>query len=257
MLSPHELSAQSHILDDCRRQFERVVCGKTKLSRHTILFSTIVKLRQLCSYGAPGPARGSPTHQSSIGWRREVKSPSAYGYECEVCRGGDEDFTSLLEGSDVCPECSRDLCSVPFSTADSRPLSPLTSIGGTQGGEIVFPGSSISPNGDSECSSKLKAVIDNLEQHQATSKRYISLVILDPPQALCTQTMLICFKSIVFSSWRPTLDSLADMLRRRGICYHQIDGRVSHLDRQSRLADFQNEPHVRVMLISIETGSVG
>jgi len=82
-------------------------------------------------------------------------------------------------------------------------------------------------------SSKLNAVVNNLEQHQAVSK------------------------SLVFASWRLTLDALAAMLDSKGIGYVQMDGRVNGVDRQKHLSRFQNEPQVRVLLISPETGSVG
>lgn len=63
--------------------------------------------------------------------------------------------------------------------------------------------------------------------------------------------------SLVFAFWRLTLDALAAMLNSKGIDYVQIDGRVNGVDRQKHLSRFQDEPQVRVLLMTLETGSVG
>lgn len=63
--------------------------------------------------------------------------------------------------------------------------------------------------------------------------------------------------SLVFTSWRSTLDILANMLAVRGIPYLQIDGRVSFSDRLEILSKFREYPNIPVLLMSIETGAVG
>jgi SWI/SNF-related matrix-associated actin-dependent regulator of chromatin subfamily A3 len=61
----------------------------------------------------------------------------------------------------------------------------------------------------------------------------------------------------VFTSWRSTLDILANMLTDRGIPCLRIDGRVSFSDRLEILSKFREDPNTPVLLMSIETGAVG
>ena len=65
------------------------------------------------------------------------------------------------------------------------------------------------------------------------------------------------FFSLVFTSWRLTLDALASMLDSRGIRYVKIDGRVDAAERHLDLDRFEQESAIKVLLMSLEIGSVG
>jgi superfamily II DNA/RNA helicase len=65
------------------------------------------------------------------------------------------------------------------------------------------------------------------------------------------------FCSLVFSSWRLTLDFLARLLSQRGIPFLQIDGRNGGADRQKKLTAFREDASIPVLLMSIDVGSVG
>lgn len=47
------------------------------------------------------------------------------------------------------------------------------------------------------------------------------------------------------------------MLESRGIPCLQIDGRVGTSEREERLERFKQDPSIHVLLMSIQTGSVG
>lgn len=64
-------------------------------------------------------------------------------------------------------------------------------------------------------------------------------------------------KSIVFSSWRLTLDVVEAGLKEAGVCNVRFDGRVSHAQRQPILDMFRTNPHVNVLLITLQCGAVG
>ncbi len=167
-----EIEEQSHILNGCKEQFEQVVSRKSSLKKYSILFSTILKLRRLCSHGTlrqdmlliPQPTWGNPELSS-------LCEPA-----CILCSGTDDDTKLLLDGESVCPECSRDLnnisrssrsgSSVPSPAAFSGPSSPapvLTPFSPLPNGNCIGPGHS----------SKLDAVVDNLEKYRFGSKRWI------------------------------------------------------------------------------------
>ncbi|KAL2678983.1 hypothetical protein Neosp_009737 [[Neocosmospora] mangrovei] len=84
-------------------------------------------------------------------------------------------------------------------------------------------------------SSKLSAVVDNIKSYGLEEDS----------------------KSVVFTSWRTTLDTLARILSTNGIGFVQVDGRNPVMDRTALLSRFCEAPDIRVLLISINTGAVG
>jgi SWI/SNF-related matrix-associated actin-dependent regulator of chromatin subfamily A3 len=65
------------------------------------------------------------------------------------------------------------------------------------------------------------------------------------------------FVSLVFSYWTSSLDLLQSLLTQNNIPSLRIDGRVSYEQRLRALETFRNDPDVSVLLMSIQTGSVG
>jgi hypothetical protein len=63
--------------------------------------------------------------------------------------------------------------------------------------------------------------------------------------------------SLVFSYWTSTLDLLQSLLTLNNIPSLRIDGRVSYAQRLRALETFRNDPQMSVLLMSIQTGSVG
>ncbi|KAK0627417.1 SNF2 family N-terminal domain-containing protein [Immersiella caudata] len=219
-LNEEEQAEQGRILKLCQDQYDTTAGQKPSLRKYSVLFGTIVKIRQLCSNGV---ARGDGSAQG-----------------CSVCAENDEDAELLLMTESVCPECSRPLEKTssgpllvpasPDSALSPQPVSPLparlspfASFSSSQGDNTP----------DFSNSSKLDAVMENLEQHRFGAK------------------------SIVFTSWRRTLDCLAARLSNKNMGHVQIDGRVNGVERHKRLGQFQEAPDVRVLLMSLEVGAVG
>lgn len=69
--------------------------------------------------------------------------------------------------------------------------------------------------------------------------------------------MLIIPKSIVFSTWRLTLDIIEAGLNQAGIRSVRFDGKVSQPQRQPVLNEFKSNPEVRVILLTLQCGAVG
>jgi SNF2 family DNA or RNA helicase len=78
-------------------------------------------------------------------------------------------------------------------------------------------------------------------------------------KALISDLKWLCHgtKSVVFSSWRLTLDVVEAGLNEAGICNVRFDGRVSHAQRQPVLEKFRMDPQVNVLLITLQCGAVG
>lgn len=82
-------------------------------------------------------------------------------------------------------------------------------------------------------SSKMSAVLSNIE-HDMTDH-----------------------KSIIFSYWVQSLNVLARILSKQSINFVRIDGLTSLKDRRNAFSQFQNDPNVTILLMTLGTGAVG
>ncbi|KAG8528534.1 uncharacterized protein KY384_007452 [Bacidia gigantensis] len=64
-------------------------------------------------------------------------------------------------------------------------------------------------------------------------------------------------KSVVFSGWTVNLDLIQIALEDNGMTFVRLDGKMSRKNRNASLDAFQNDPKVRVILISINAGGLG
>ncbi|RYP13216.1 hypothetical protein DL765_006988 [Monosporascus sp. GIB2] len=64
-------------------------------------------------------------------------------------------------------------------------------------------------------------------------------------------------KSIVFSSWRLSLDLVEAGLGHASMSSIRFDGKVPQRDRQSIVERFNEDPNIRVMLLTLACGAVG
>jgi len=64
-------------------------------------------------------------------------------------------------------------------------------------------------------------------------------------------------KSIVFSSWKKTLNIAARLLQNTGIHFNRIDGSLTLSERKKVLADFRSNGGATVLLMTLGTGAVG
>jgi SNF2 family DNA or RNA helicase len=63
--------------------------------------------------------------------------------------------------------------------------------------------------------------------------------------------------SIVFSTWRLTLDLITHVLDEHKIPNIRFDGKVPQKDRQSVVVAFNSDPTIKVMLLTLSCGAVG
>ncbi|CAJ0548932.1 Ff.00g025450.m01.CDS01 [Fusarium sp. VM40] len=151
--------------------------------------------------------------------------PQKPSIKCGRCSEICEDDELLLESLSFCPDCDR-----PLHMSSLDPHSRLSPISDCMENDMISPEStySVEPH-----STKLSSVVDNVRNHGIGAKH------------------------IVFSYWTSTLDALEQLFNTAGICHVQIDGRTSYAERSNRLNKFREDPRVTVLLMSIETGSVG
>lgn len=73
----------------------------------------------------------------------------------------------------------------------------------------------------------------------------------------CIEDYLAYLVSIVFSTWRLTLDIVEAGLKQAGIRSVRLDGKVAQAQRQPVLNEFKANPEVRVILVTLQCGAVG
>lgn len=179
-LSPQEREVYKGLQKQCGEEFEKITCQRSQLKKYTVLFSTITKLRRLCSHGMHESLLCKEPVQPKKRKRGKSPASSTADVACEYC-GGDEELLSLLDGMDTCPECSRpleDLNHLKPPTSNDGSLSPMH-MGSRSpvSAALAQPPSPFAPNApahqhiSSTPSSKLSAVVENIEMHQLESKR--------------------------------------------------------------------------------------
>jgi len=173
-LSQLEKEIYENTLKNCQAEFDRLVSTNSEIKKYNVLFTTIMKLRRICNHGTfptSSPGGSTPSGQGKGSARSSSNNPEAL---CEFCGTEDEDAAALLDGLEVCPECSRPLHIRRKSrppTTSSESLSPLPRE--NQNGSLPFD----SPQPANDCgqgySTKLTAVTANIRDHLHESKRYI------------------------------------------------------------------------------------
>lgn len=63
--------------------------------------------------------------------------------------------------------------------------------------------------------------------------------------------------SIIFSFWKRSIDLVEKLFNEQDITFGRVDGDVDPSRRQRILAEFHDNPSVRVLLMTIGTGAVG
>ncbi|KAJ1400167.1 Zinc finger, RING-type [Sesbania bispinosa] len=64
-------------------------------------------------------------------------------------------------------------------------------------------------------------------------------------------------KAIVFSQWTSMLDLVETSLEQYGIQYRRLDGRMTLVARDKAVKDFNTDPEITVMLMSLKAGNLG
>ncbi|KAM7261686.1 hypothetical protein ACFE04_020763 [Oxalis oulophora] len=64
-------------------------------------------------------------------------------------------------------------------------------------------------------------------------------------------------KSIIFSQWTSMLDLLENSVIQHNIKYRRLDGKMSLASRDKAVKDFNSDPQITVMLMSLKAGNLG
>ncbi|KAJ6007434.1 helicase [Penicillium herquei] len=256
-MSPSETQAYNEIVERHREAMDRSVstCNSAAASHH--IFQALLKLRLLCNHGLykrvtlqPGNAHLDPDEVFSI---LQLRNEA----QCAICSTGiwflaksllPEAGTFAQCGHLICGRCSNalnqkesprpsslEVCSTCQSTVGNNAYSIdyvsrgfLTPKSGSIDPEQRSPG----PIPDAIYPTKLHALLNSIQSH---------------PDEKC----------IVFSGWKKTLDIVAIFMDQCTVRYATIDGSVPNPERLRVLSNFNVDPGLNVLLMTIATGAVG
>ncbi|KAF7095989.1 hypothetical protein CFC21_098015 [Triticum aestivum] len=187
---------------------------------------------------------------------------------CAVCRDTPEDAVVAMCGHIFCYQCiyerittDENMCPVPncrntlstesvFSSGTLKIcISGKTSTHAIASSSADDGLSSISQS--SYISSKIQATVDILNSIINMHALTDSDTIESNPNRVSP------VKAIVFSQWTGMLDLLEFSLNSNLIQYRRLDGTMSLNSRDKAVKDFNTDPEVRVMIMSLKAGNLG
>lgn len=219
------------------RARDMMVSGEKTTSAHNLL-SYILQMRQVCSHGLHERASRRP-----VAARGPLPGITVCNKCLEVLPSDLILNSSLAEGGEpkYCLECAAEGSSTVGLFTDSLSSQSRVCLDTSTSKSWDGSGVTDTPGDDRpEWPSKIDSVVSNLVQLER--RRH-------PGSAP--------IKSLVFSCWTTTLDSLACALSSRNMAYARIDGSLDLNQRRRAIERFQSEPDLRIMLLSFGSGSVG
>ncbi|KAJ3544861.1 hypothetical protein NM208_g2822 [Fusarium decemcellulare] len=233
----------TEILEQCRKEFDRMAGEETSLKKPNVLFSTMMKLRRVCNHGVIQIDTKSSGRLDRLAIPKDQKKGRQSPVPVTICDCStqNEEDEFLFDGFDGCPLCGRlqpetidEASSVVSSPCVSSPFQPICSAPDSM--EVTMSTADMLdyplPRDDLMAqSSKMSAVLDNIKASylEADSKRQV-----------------------------PSGSTIRLHLSRvYGIEFVQIDGRTPLMDRKDLLSNFCQSPTRRILLLSMNTGAVG
>lgn len=101
--------------------------------------------------------------------------------------------------------------------------------------------------------SKVIALVTDIQAQPSDSKWYV----YKHPYSRKKTSRLMFTCSIVFSSWRLTLNVVEAALNQASVRCLRFDGKVPHGERESVIRKFKQDPSVRVLLLTLACGNFG
>ncbi|KAK3342074.1 SNF2 family N-terminal domain-containing protein [Lasiosphaeria hispida] len=238
--SDAERKVYDEIAVSCVRSIKAAANSRSLRKHGQSILTAVLRLRIFCNTGLASPIVSDT--QDEIGYQFRP-----------------DEVISLLyqSGEAVCSKCDTEIIS-PDAADDhgpqrGTPSSRLRCPGCTQR-EINADGRDVFSEytGDPEDIMIMESA--PVDDSVPTCGRYSSkvmAVLADVKEHYDTE------KSIVFSFWRRSLDLLGELFHDEDVVFGRVDGSVDPAQRKKVLADFHNDPSMRVLLMTIGTGAIG
>ncbi|KAL6721440.1 hypothetical protein ACLMJK_000543 [Lecanora helva] len=242
-------AAERERYNSVRAHAHEMVISNSKSSCSKNLFSCIHRMRQMCSNGMR--EAGSTSTLSRLrskntmcnkclepilqGQDSPVNSPSNQPFYCSECIAEEDNATDWIGKQLAVPDSQQDLSKSmhllrrpDFVVEDNTYEEDVDMYAR----ETAF----VAP----EACSKLHSIIEKLDELDCQHHKDFKPV-----------------KSLVFSTWTTTLNTLERCLSRKKMKSVRIDGSVSLDQRRTAIECFQSDDSVKIMLLTFGSGSVG
>ncbi|WCJ38974.1 SNF2 domain-containing protein / helicase domain-containing protein / zinc finger protein-related [Euphorbia peplus] len=267
--SQEERNFYTRLEADSRSKFKAYAAAGTVSQNYANILLMLLRLRQACDH--PLLIKGSSVSDSvgkvSADMAKRLPEEmvlnlldclASSSAICQVCNDIPEDSIVTMCGHVFCYQCVSD-----FLTGDENEC-PARGCKEQLGTDIVFSEdtlkSRMSDNQNSGAehsesdgrsivlhneysSSKIKAVVDILLSHR---QKKSSDPELEGP-----------IKTIIFSQWTGMLDLVQASLKHHRMDFRRLDGTMSLIARDKAVKDFNNDPKVTVMIMSLKAGNLG
>lgn len=285
--SPEERAYYAKLEADSRSQFKAYAAAGTLHQNYANILLMLLRLRQACdhpllvkNYNAVTVERESLNVAKRLPRDRLLKLLNLLETSlaiCHVCEDPPEDAIVTICGHVFCYQCIAD-----HLTGDDN-MCPAHECKKLLGTDVAFSKATLrsclsediekKPSSSSEdleksivlkgtyVSSKIKAALQIIQQHcKSNSSNPDDLMIcnggsLDYGKEYAGIEGPI--KTIVFSQWTGMLDLVEDSLNQSCIQYRRLDGKMSLPARDKAVKEFNSDPEVIVMLMSLKAGNLG
>ncbi|KAK3122863.1 hypothetical protein QOZ80_8AG0619410 [Eleusine coracana subsp. coracana] len=260
-----------------RQQFKVYAAAGTLKQNYANILLMLLRLRQACDH--PLLVKGNESEHGGDGSIEMAKQlPKEVVIDllaklevgsaiCTVCTDPPEDAVVAICGHVFCYQCvherimtDENMCPAPncnktlsleslFSSGALRIC--ITGKSGSAKASSSANDESSSISQSSFISSKIQSAIDKLNSIINTD------ALTDSDIMISNRSRVAPVKAIVFSQWTGMLDLLELSLNSNLIQYRRLDGTMSLNLRDKAVKDFNTDPEVRVMIMSLKAGNLG
>ncbi|KAK9059952.1 hypothetical protein SSX86_020656 [Deinandra increscens subsp. villosa] len=261
---------------DSRSQFKAYAAAGTVNQNYANILLMLLRLRQACDH--PLLVKGfSSESVSKLSTRMAKNLPKEMQVNllnlletlniCSLCSDPPEDAVVTLCGHVFCYQCVSEYLTGHDNTCPSpKCKNPI-------GADVVFNKvtlkNSISDDSSSSSSrideksivlqqdyssSKIKAAIEIIRSNCRSKSTYL---VRSNGDASSSSGVDGPIKAIVFSQWTRMLDLFEMSLKQYLIEYRRLDGSMSLSSRDNAVKEFNTDPEVTVMLMSLKAGNLG
>nr|GEW86031.1 helicase-like transcription factor CHR28 [Tanacetum cinerariifolium] len=266
---------------ESRSRFKAYAAAGTVSQNYANILLMLLRLRQACDH--PLLVKGFSSESVSRVSTRMAKNLPKDMQEnlldlleslniCCLCSDPPEDAVVTLCGHVFCYQCVSEYLTGDDNTCPSPKCKSLI------GPDVVFNKatlqSSLSDDGSSSSSrideksivlqqdyssAKIKAVIDIIRGHCRAGSSYSDYRCNGGSENASSSSGHAegPLKAIVFSQWTRMLDLVEMSLNQYCLEYRRLDGSMSLASRDRAVKEFNNDPEVIVMLMSLKAGNLG
>ncbi|KAI1376892.1 SNF2 family N-terminal domain-containing protein [Hypoxylon crocopeplum] len=240
--TPSEREEYNNMLSRCRSRIDMYVSNGSK-GVSSAMLQSLLQLRLYCNHGKTG----HPSQSTSCDPDEVLSYLQQMDQALFVCCSRTIYSINDIPGTDggsILSSCSHLVCRDCQPQQESRPpRCPQCNPGIQSAGvppllqdmrsmQIIQTDRSSEINGGFECPTKLKAFLKDIQQQEGC-------------------------KSIVFSSWKKTLDLIGELLKSKGLPYYCIHGSLPLEGRRRVLHEYEAEGGANILLMTLGTGAVG